>query len=196
MSIVKWNGRNLLKSIAENEKEATKLYRMFASEARIGEKFFELLAQDEERHEKIYNALLEKYSDKLELEMEESDAEYMDLLIESNIGVDDELVEKAKKIFTKSQIFDLAERAEDVYKRQAVETVNPKMPETVDADILKKMNQSGEIKDCLVEGPISVDLTFNRESAEIKGFKSPVTGEADILLVPSITCLLYTSRCV
>lgn len=69
----------------------------------------------------------------------------------------------------------------------AVETVNPKMPETVDADILKKMNQSGEIKDCLVEGPISVDLTFNRESAEIKGFKSPVTGEADILLVPSIT---------
>lgn len=39
MSIVKWNGRNLLKSIAENEKEATKLYRMFASEARIGEKF-------------------------------------------------------------------------------------------------------------------------------------------------------------
>lgn len=112
MSIVKWNGRNLLKTIAENEKEETKLYRMFASEARIGEKFFELLAQDEERHEKIYNALLEKYSDKLELEMEESDAEYMDLLIESNIGVDDELVEKAKKIFTKSQIFDLAERAE------------------------------------------------------------------------------------
>lgn len=44
--------------------------------------------------------------------MEESDAEYMDLLVESNIGFDDELVEKAKKIFTKSQIFDLAERAE------------------------------------------------------------------------------------
>jgi phosphate butyryltransferase len=69
----------------------------------------------------------------------------------------------------------------------AVETVNPKMPETVDADILKKMNQSGEIKDCIIEGPISFDLTFNKESAEIKGFKSPVTGEADILLVPNIT---------
>lgn len=69
----------------------------------------------------------------------------------------------------------------------AVETVNPKMPETVDADILKKMNQTGEIKDCIVEGPISVDLTFNRESAQIKGYKSPVTGEADILLVPNIT---------
>lgn len=69
----------------------------------------------------------------------------------------------------------------------AVETVNPKMPEAVDADILKKMNESGEIKDCIVEGPISVDLTFNKESAVVKGYKSPVTGEADILLVSNIT---------
>jgi len=69
----------------------------------------------------------------------------------------------------------------------AVETVNPKMPEAVDADILKKMNQSEEIKDCIVEGPISFDLTFSKESAEIKGYSSPVTGEADILLVPNIT---------
>ncbi|MBP7222666.1 MAG: bifunctional enoyl-CoA hydratase/phosphate acetyltransferase [Sedimentibacter sp.] len=69
----------------------------------------------------------------------------------------------------------------------AVETVNPKMPEAVDADILKKMNQSEEIKDCIVEGPISFDLTFSKESAEIKGYSSPVTGEADILLAPNIT---------
>ncbi|WP_312701385.1 bifunctional enoyl-CoA hydratase/phosphate acetyltransferase [Sedimentibacter sp.] len=69
----------------------------------------------------------------------------------------------------------------------AVETVNPKMPEAVDADNLKKMNQDGEIKDCIIEGPISVDLTFSKESAQIKGYESPVTGEADILLVPNIT---------
>jgi phosphate butyryltransferase len=69
----------------------------------------------------------------------------------------------------------------------AVETVNPKMPETVDADLLKKMNQDGVIKNCLVEGPISVDLTLNKESAEIKGFNSPVTGDADILIAPNIT---------
>lgn len=68
----------------------------------------------------------------------------------------------------------------------AVETVNPKMPEAVDADILKKMNQNGEIKNCIVEGPISVDLTFNKESAKIKGYESPITGEADILIVPNI----------
>lgn len=69
----------------------------------------------------------------------------------------------------------------------AVETVNPKMPEAVDADILKKMNENGEIKNCIVEGPISVDLTFNKESAEIKGYSSPVTGEADILIAPNIS---------
>lgn len=69
----------------------------------------------------------------------------------------------------------------------AVETVNPKMIETVDADILKKMNLSGEIENCIVEGPISYDLTMNKESARIKGYKSPVTGEADILIAPNIT---------
>lgn len=69
----------------------------------------------------------------------------------------------------------------------AVETVNPKMPETIDADMLKKMNLSGEIKNCIVEGPISYDLTMNKESAKIKGYESPVTGDADILIVPNIT---------
>lgn len=71
-----------------------------------------MLAKDEEKHEKIYNALFEKFSEKMDVELDESDAEYVDLLVDSNILFDDELVEKAKKIFTKSQIFDLAERAE------------------------------------------------------------------------------------
>ncbi|KZL90907.1 bifunctional enoyl-CoA hydratase/phosphate acetyltransferase [Clostridium magnum] len=69
----------------------------------------------------------------------------------------------------------------------AVETINPKMPETVDADMLKQMNQRGEIKDCIVEGPISYDLTMCKESADIKGYSSPVTGDVDILIVPNIT---------
>jgi phosphate butyryltransferase len=69
----------------------------------------------------------------------------------------------------------------------AVETVNPKMVETVDADTLKKMNQAGEIVGCTIEGPISYDLTMSAESAKIKGFESPVTGDADILIVPDIT---------
>lgn len=69
----------------------------------------------------------------------------------------------------------------------ALETVNQKMIETVDADMLKKMNQKGEIKNCIVEGPISFDLTMNKESALIKGYNSPVTGETDILIAPNMT---------
>ncbi len=69
----------------------------------------------------------------------------------------------------------------------SIETVNPKMPETVDAGMLKKMYLAGEIKDCIVEGPISYDLTVNKETAEIKGYKSEVTGDADIIIAPDIT---------
>jgi phosphate butyryltransferase len=68
----------------------------------------------------------------------------------------------------------------------AIEKVNPKMPETVDADLLKQMNLNGTITGCTVEGPISYDLTMSKESATIKGFDSPVTGDADIMLVPNI----------
>lgn len=83
----------------------------------------------------------------------------------------------------------------------AVEKVNPKMPDTVDAAKLREMNQRGEIKNCIVEGPISYDLTMSKESADIKGFESPVTRDADILLVPNITtgnilgkCLIYSAN--
>lgn len=68
----------------------------------------------------------------------------------------------------------------------AVEKVNPKMPETVDADALKQMNIEGEIKDCIVEGPISLDIALEKEAAEIKGFVSPVAGDADAVIVPNI----------
>ncbi|MDD3200364.1 MAG: bifunctional enoyl-CoA hydratase/phosphate acetyltransferase [Eubacteriales bacterium] len=69
----------------------------------------------------------------------------------------------------------------------AIETVNPKMRETVDAAELKKMCLKGKFGDCYIEGPISCDLTFSKEAAMIKKFESPVTGDADIMLVPNIT---------
>lgn len=109
---VKWNGTNLLKTIAENERSATNLYRAIANESRIGEAFFEQLANDEERHEQIYNALLKRFEKNIEIEIEEGEAEFVDLLIESNTLFDEELVYKARKVFTKSQIFDIAEKAE------------------------------------------------------------------------------------
>ena len=68
----------------------------------------------------------------------------------------------------------------------AVETVNPAMPETGDALSLKEAGERGEFGPCIVEGPISLDLATDREAALVKGYHSPVAGDADILLVPAI----------
>ena len=68
----------------------------------------------------------------------------------------------------------------------AVETVNPKMPITVEAAELKEMNQRGDLPGCIVEGPISYDLAMDPEAGPIKGYDSPVAGDADILVVPDL----------
>ena len=67
-----------------------------------------------------------------------------------------------------------------------VEKVNSKMPETLDGQALKEMNQRGEITNCIVEGPISYDCAVDKEIAAFKGFESPVAGDVDILLAPNI----------
>lgn len=67
-----------------------------------------------------------------------------------------------------------------------VEKLNPKMPETVEANELKEMNKRGEIKNCIVEGPISYDCAVSKEIADFKGFESPVAGDVDILVAPNI----------
>ena len=67
-----------------------------------------------------------------------------------------------------------------------VEKVNPKMPETVEADALAQMNRRGEIKNCIVEGPLSYDCAMSREIAEYKGLESKIAGDVDILAAPDI----------
>jgi len=68
----------------------------------------------------------------------------------------------------------------------AVEVVNPKMPCTVDAAILAQMNQRGQIRGCVVEGPLALDNAISPEAARIKGIGGEVAGDADILVVPNI----------
>ncbi len=68
----------------------------------------------------------------------------------------------------------------------AIEKVNPKMPETVDAGALADMNKEGKITNCIVAGPISIDIALDKEAAAIKGYDSPVAGDADMILVPNI----------
>ncbi|MCR5770670.1 MAG: phosphate butyryltransferase [Butyrivibrio sp.] len=70
----------------------------------------------------------------------------------------------------------------------AVEVVNPKMPVTVEADELTKACEAGEIKNCIVDGPLSMDLAIDPEAAKFKpGAESrKIVGDADILLFPDI----------
>ncbi len=67
-----------------------------------------------------------------------------------------------------------------------VEKVNPKMPETLDAQALAEMNRKGEITGCVVDGPISFDCAVDKSIADFKGYESPIAGDCDILLAPEI----------
>jgi phosphate acetyltransferase len=68
----------------------------------------------------------------------------------------------------------------------AVETVNPKIPGTLDAAALCKMADRGQISGALLDGPLALDNAISKAAAKIKGIISPVAGEADILLVPDL----------
>jgi len=68
----------------------------------------------------------------------------------------------------------------------AIETVNPKMPATIDAALIAKMNERGQIPGCVIEGPLAFDNAVDKEAARIKGLTSEVAGAADILVFPNI----------
>ncbi len=69
----------------------------------------------------------------------------------------------------------------------ALETVNEKMPCTLDAAELTKLNDEGEIKGCIIDGPLSMDIALYKEAAEEKGaLDRKVAGDADILVFPDI----------
>ncbi len=68
----------------------------------------------------------------------------------------------------------------------AVETVNSDMQATLDAAMLSKMAQRGQLGKCIVDGPLAFDNAISRESAEHKGIISDVAGDADLLLFPNI----------
>ena len=85
----------------------------------------------------------------------------------------------------------------------AVEVVNPKMPCTVEADELTKMNENGEITGCIVDGPLLLDLAIEPQAAFHKGTTDrKIVGDADVLLFPDIhagnityKCLVHTAEC-
>jgi phosphotransacetylase len=68
----------------------------------------------------------------------------------------------------------------------AVETVNSKMPSTIDAAALCKMADRGQITGGVLDGPLAFDNAISAEAAKIKGITSEVAGDPDILLVPDL----------
>ncbi len=68
----------------------------------------------------------------------------------------------------------------------AVEVVNPDMEDTLNWSIISKMNKRGQIKGCVIDGPLALDNAISKYAAEKKGIKSEVAGNADILIVPNI----------
>ena len=83
----------------------------------------------------------------------------------------------------------------------AVEVVNTDMQPTIDASLLAKMNDRGQIKNCIVDGPLALDNALSVEAAHHKGITGQVAGKADILLLPNIEAanvmyktLTYTAK--
>lgn len=68
----------------------------------------------------------------------------------------------------------------------AVETINPAIPNTLEAAALCKMADRGQITGAILDGPLAFDVAISAEAARIKGLASPIPGQADILVVPNL----------
>jgi phosphate acetyltransferase len=68
----------------------------------------------------------------------------------------------------------------------AMETVNPKVPSTIEAAALCKMADRGQITGAILDGPLALDNAINLQAAEIKKIDSPVAGRANVLIVPDL----------
>jgi len=77
----------------------------------------------------------------------------------------------------------------------AVEMVNENMEATLHAALLSKMYQRDQIRNCIIDGPLAFDNAVSLESAKLKGIRSEVAGDTDILLMPDIEVgnVLYKS---
>ncbi|MBW1980261.1 MAG: phosphate butyryltransferase [Deltaproteobacteria bacterium] len=68
----------------------------------------------------------------------------------------------------------------------ALELVNPAIPSTLDAAILAKMSERGQLGEAMVEGPLDIDCAVSTEAAHRKGVSHPNTGQFDAFLLPDI----------
>lgn len=109
------------------------------------------------------------------------------LLTDSAINIAPTLAEKADIIRNAVDVARaLGHTLPKVAALCAVEKVNVKMPATLDALALTRMNEAGELSGCIVKGPLALDNAISPGAASRKGIEHPVAGAADILLAPDI----------
>lgn len=106
----KFNGKKLLEAIVMTEEKVGTLYRKLASEVEDekAKRLFENLAKDEDRHKKIYSALLERLPEEHEVELSEEEEEFTQILIDTNIVTNKNI----EKRYSKYDALVLAEKVE------------------------------------------------------------------------------------
>lgn len=106
---------------------------------------------------------------------------------DSGINIAPDVNDKAQMIKNCVQVFhNVGIRNPKVSVMAATEGVKTTMQATIDAAVLTQMNHRGDIRGCIVDGPLSVDLTFSKASVEHKGINTLVGGDADLILFPDI----------
>ena len=109
------------------------------------------------------------------------------LMTDGGINIDPDVPRKAAIL---SNVIALAHRIgiakPKVALVSAIETINPKMRSTVDAQELVQMAEKGAFGSAVVDGPFGLDIAISAEAAHVKGNRSNVAGDADILLMPNI----------
>ncbi|MDD7363315.1 MAG: hypothetical protein SPI65_06760 [Peptoniphilus sp.] len=114
------DGAAILELLAKNETEVAKVYRHIAQDAKMGDIYFENMAKDEDNHHDVYMELAERAKSDGGWVVDQDDYDYFNLrLHRSLLAKPDDLLERAKKIRDKMEMFELAERIE----RETVEIV-------------------------------------------------------------------------
>ncbi len=112
---VEFSAEKLLQVLVRNEAKVAELYTNLAAQMEVGKgaNLFQLLAEDEKRHEKIYAALLERLPDEGKAEVTEEDMAYLESLMENDMFADaEQSMEKIKGKFTKDEALEIAEKVE------------------------------------------------------------------------------------
>lgn len=120
--------------------------------------------------------------------LEKEDEEGLRFITDCAITVNPDLMGKKEVL---ENAVDLAHKLGMETPRVAVlaslEVVNPTMQDTIDAAVLSKMADRGQIKGCVVDGPFAFDNAVSVEAAKSKGITGVVAGQADIIVVPNLT---------